>query len=177
MNASNASGRRPRLATVWLGGCAGCHMSVLDIDERLLALAARADIVYSPIIDVKEFPEDVDVTLVEGAIANEDHLEMIRRVRERTGILIALGDCAVTGNVTALRNVIPLQEVLGRAGYPVLAEPVPRLLPLVQPIHKVVRVDAYLPGCPPSADLIWQSILDLLDGKSDDKSKTVPRFG
>ena len=93
-----------RLATVWLGGCSGCHMSFLDLDEWLIDLAGRADLVYSPLADVKEYPENVDVVLVEGAVANEENLEMIRKVRERTKVLVSFGDCAVTGNVTALRN-------------------------------------------------------------------------
>src|SRR4051794_41600029 len=86
-----------RLATVWLGGCSGCHMSFLDLDEFLFDLAARADIVFSPFIDAKEYPEGVDVALVEGAVANEEHLATIRLVRRRTKMLISFGDCAVTG--------------------------------------------------------------------------------
>ncbi|HYG67093.1 MAG TPA: hypothetical protein VD838_05515, partial [Anaeromyxobacteraceae bacterium] len=98
--------RRPRLATVWMGGCSGCHMSFLDLDERLLELAAKADVVFTPIADVKTYPEDVDVALVEGAVANEEHLHVIRTVRARTKLLVAFGDCAVTGNVTAIRNAL-----------------------------------------------------------------------
>lgn len=108
----NMPERKPRIATVWLGGCSGCHMSFLDLDERLIDLAQMADVVFTPIADTKIFPEDVDVTLVEGAIANEDHLEMLHTVRARTRVLAALGDCAITGNVTALRNVWPLDVVL-----------------------------------------------------------------
>src|SRR5271166_2206155 len=106
---------KARLATVWLGGCSGCHMSFLDLDERLIDLAGIADVCYSPIADVKEFPEHVDITLVEGAVANEDHLRDIRLIRQRTRILIAFGDCAVTGNVTALRNLFSVDDVLNRA--------------------------------------------------------------
>src|SRR5918911_4340894 len=101
-----------RLATVWLGGCSGCHMSFLDLDERLIELARLADVVFTPVADTKEFPEDVDVTLVEGAVANEDHLEMLQIVRARTRVLASLGDCAITGNVSALRNVWPVDAVL-----------------------------------------------------------------
>src|SRR5207342_2395057 len=97
---------KPRLATVWLDGCSGCHMSFLDMDERLLEIAARADIVYSPLVDAKEFPAGVDVTLVEGAVSSDDDLRRILEVRERTGILVSLGDCAVTSNVPGLRNPI-----------------------------------------------------------------------
>jgi NAD-reducing hydrogenase small subunit len=181
-----APARRPRIATVWLGGCSGCHMSFLDLDERLLELAAAADVVFSPIADVKEFPEDVDVTLVEGAVANEDHLAMIRRVRARTRVLVSFGDCAVTGNVTALRNPIPLDRVIrlayqeraARPGLPGQDGVVPALLPRVEPLHRVVPVDAYLPGCPPSADLIWAAVTALLRGEPPTPpGAPAPRFG
>src|SRR5574338_95517 len=95
---------RLRLATVWLGGCSGCHMSFLDLDEFLIELAALVDLVYSPIADIKEYPEGVDVVLVEGAIANVENLEFARKVRARSRVVIAFGDCAVTGNVVSLRN-------------------------------------------------------------------------
>jgi NAD-reducing hydrogenase small subunit len=167
--------RKPRLATLWLGGCSGCHMSFLDLDERLLDLAQKADIVFSPIVDVKEFPEDVDLAVVEGSVANEDNLEMIHRVRKRSRHILALGDCAAMGNVPALRNLTTVEEVLQTA-YVARATPpseppvapgiVPRLLPRVLPVHQVVDVDAFLPGCPPSADAIWDAITALLDGES-----------
>lgn len=161
---------RPRLATAWLGGCSGCHMSFLDLDERLIDLAGIADLCYSPIMDVKQFPDQVDVTLVEGAVANEDHLRAIRVIRERTRILVAFGDCAVTGNVTALRNLFSVEDVLNRAyrtadivnGVPNS----PRLLDRVLRIHDVVPVDYYLPGCPPSADTIFEFVSDLLAGRA-----------
>ena len=99
---------KPRVATAWLGGCSGCHMSFLDLDERLIELGEKIDLVYSPIADMKVFPANVDVTLVEGAVANYEHLEHIQTVRRRTKILVSLGDCAVTGNVTAMRNIFKL---------------------------------------------------------------------
>ena len=107
-----------KLATVWLGGCAGCHMSFLDLDEWLFELAQKVDLVFSPIADVKEFPEGVDVVLVEGAIANEDNLALVKKARARSKVLVSFGDCAVTGNVTALRNTLGLSNadaVLDRA--------------------------------------------------------------
>jgi NAD-reducing hydrogenase small subunit len=166
-------GPKPRIATVWLGGCSGCHMSFLDLDERLIELAGLADVVFTPVADTKVFPLDVDVTLVEGAVANEDHLAMLQQVRERTRVLAALGDCAITGNVTALRNVWPVQAVL-RTAYveratfapqvPWEAGILPRLTARVAPLHHVVRVDEYIPGCPPDADRIWQALLALLGG-------------
>jgi NAD-reducing hydrogenase small subunit len=140
-------------------------MSFLDLDERLLDLAAMADVVFTPIADVKTFPEAVDVTLVEGAIANDDHLAMILQVRERTRVLAALGDCAITGNVTALRNVWPVDVVLQTTfGDAASFEPdiIPRLTARVAPLHHLVPVDAYIPGCPPDADRIWAALLALL---------------
>ncbi len=173
--------RKPRLATVWLGGCSGCHMSFLDLDERLLELAARADVVFTPIADVKVFPDDVDVTLVEGAIANEDHLEMLQTVRDRTRRLAALGDCAITGNVTALRNVWPVDVVLRTSFGDVVPDErgiIPRLTKRVAPLHHLVTVDAFIPGCPPDADRIWTSLLALLDGRPVRPADAVaPHFG
>lgn len=163
-----------RLATVWLGGCSGCHMSLLDLDERLIDLAPRIRLVYSPLMDVKEFPDGVDITLVEGAVASVNHLCMIRTVRARTKILVAFGDCAVTGNITALRNPLESADPVLRRAYVELAavqplvpadEAVPALLDRVLPVHHVVPVDLHLPGCPPHSDLIFEVLADLLDGR------------
>lgn len=163
-----------RLATVWLGGCSGCHMSFLDLDEWLVELAEQADLVYSPLADVKVFPPKVDVTLVEGAVANDDNLELIRTVRANTKLLVSFGDCAVTGNVTALRNLAGEPADLLRRVYvdradanPGLpdAAPVPALLPQVLPVHRVVRVDTFLPGCPPSAERIKALLQSVLAGE------------
>jgi NAD-reducing hydrogenase small subunit len=163
-----------RLATVWLGGCSGCHMSFLDLDEWLIDLAARIELVFSPIADVKTYPAGVDVALVEGAVANEDHLEMIRRVRQRTKTLVCFGDCAVTGNVTALRNPLGapasiLQRVYAdgadaRGQLPHAPGIVPELLARVVPVHAVVPVDVYLPGCPPPAARIRALLEQVLAG-------------
>jgi NAD-reducing hydrogenase small subunit len=162
-----------RLATVWLSGCSGCHMSFLDLDERLVELAKVATLVHSPIADVKEFPENVDLTLIEGAVANVDQKEMLKKVRGRTKLLVSLGDCAVTGNVTALRNAWEHsdQAVLERA-YVELADKnpqiptlVPKLLIHARPLHELVKVDQYIPGCPPNADLIWYVVSELLAGR------------
>ncbi len=167
--------RRPRVATVWLGGCSGCHMSLLDMDERLLELAPSMELVFSPFTDVKAFPEHVDIALVEGAVANEDHVEMLQRVRERSTVLVALGDCAVTGNVTALRNPLGgaaavLDRVYGGGanapGRRAAADAmVPILLDKVLTLRALVRVDFYLPGCPPSADAIHHALTELIAGR------------
>ncbi len=164
---------KPRIATIWLDGCSGCHMSLLDMDERLLALADRIELVYGPLVDAKEFPENVDVTLVEGAVATESDLRKIRTVRENTRLLVSFGDCAVTGNVPALRNLLPPDSVLDV--YEVApTEVVPGLLP-VRPVHHVVPVDLYLTGCPPSADVIHETLLALVEGR--EPAHLAPRFG
>src|SRR5512137_1954865 len=95
-----------RAATIWLSGCSGCHMSFLDQDELLFEIAKNIQLVYGPLVDAKVFPENVDVTLIEGAVANEEQLELLKEARQKTKILISLGDCAVTGNVPALRNAL-----------------------------------------------------------------------
>ena len=163
-----------RVATVWLSGCSGCHMSFLDQDERLVDLAKKIQLVYSPIVDVKEFPENVDVTLIEGAIANEEQLSMLKKVRSRTKILISLGDCAVTGNVTALRNswrhsdeAVLLRAYKDKADLnAAIPTAVPKLLIKARPLHEEVKVDYYIPGCPPSADLINYVLTELLAGRA-----------
>lgn len=178
-----------RLATVWLSGCSGCHMSLLDLDEAILDLARRVNLVYSPLVDAKEFPEGVDVTLVEGAVANEENLDEIRRIRIRTRVLVALRDCAVTGNIPALRNPIPPDQVL-RAAYSERATipaipgdgqadgyPVPALLPRVRAVHEVVPVDVFLPGCPPAPGRIVRALQAILDGRPVTLASEDIRFG
>ncbi len=178
---------RLRVATVWLGGCSGCHMSFLDLDEWLIDLAKAVDIVYSPVMDVKQYPENVDVVLVEGAIANEDHVEMMHRVRKNTKIIVAFGDCGVTGNVTAMRN--PLGDpvhVLQRAyrdgadvapQIPSEAGIVPKLTERVTPIHELVPVDLYLPGCPPPAARIKAVLEQIVAGKTPQLAGEDMKFG
>jgi NAD-reducing hydrogenase small subunit len=164
--------RKIRLATVWLDGCSGCHMSLLDTDERLIEVAKHVDVVWGPLVDHKEFPADVDVTLVEGAISSVEDLHRIKLVRARTGILVSLGDCAVTGNVSAMRNRFGARAVLRRAylenetlDAQIPRQVIPELLPMARPVHEVVPVDVFVPGCPPSADLIFSVLSDLLEGK------------
>ena len=174
---------KPRVATVWLDGCSGCHMSLLDMDERLLELAGKMDLVCSPYVDQKEFPENVDVTLVEGAVSSNEDLEKIHLIRSRTRVLVSLGDCAVTANIPSMRNPFSAQSVLDRAyvenvtflpGAP--KEGVPTLLPQARPIHEFVNVDVFVPGCPPSADTIYTVISELLEGRVPELSSKT-RFG
>lgn len=172
---------KPKLATVWLDGCSGCHMSLLDIDERLLTLTERADLVYSPLVDAKIFPDDVDIVLVEGAVSTDEDLERVQRVRKRSKTLVAFGDCAITTNVPGMRNAFDgdaAKPLYDRAyGENVTAvvngvvrptRDVPHHLPRTLPVHKVVEVDVFLPGCPPSADRIFDAVVALLDGRKPD---------
>ena len=175
-----------RLATAWLGGCSGCHMSFLDLNERLIDLMQQADLVYSPIADVKEFPDDVDATLVEGAVANVDHLALARQIRARSKIVVSFGDCAVTGNVTSLRNRLDVDDLLtqiyregpGQAPRGAEADRImPALLPKVLPLHQVIAVDAFIPGCPPDPERIWAAITALLAGKTVELPAEMRTFG
>jgi len=177
------SPRKLRLATVWLGGCSGCHMSLLDLDERLLGLAARLELVYSPFVDVKEYPAGVDVCLVEGAVATADHGPLLRRIRRQTGLVVAMGDCACTGNVTALRNgrggsaAVELRQAQGAsAGQKAGHALVPSLLPAARPLHELLTVDLFLPGCPPPAALLGDVLEALCAGRAPDLSGRL-RFG
>jgi NAD-reducing hydrogenase small subunit len=154
-----------KLATVWL-----------DVAEKV-------ELVYSPLVDPKEFPEMADLTLVEGAVSSQDDLEKIKKVRAHTRILVALGDCAVTANVPSMRNPFGVEAVIKRACYenvslqaqtPSVA--VPALLKRVRPIHDVVTVDVHVPGCPPSADSIFAIVAALIEGQTPDVA-SLTRFG
>jgi NAD-reducing hydrogenase small subunit len=171
------------LATVWLDGCSGCHMSFLDMDERLIELAELVDVVYSPIVDAKEFPEEVDIALVEGAVASVEDEKKIRKIRAHSKILVAMGDCAVTGNVPSMRNPIGPEPILERAFIEnATVQPqipcvvVPELLTVVRPIHEFVKVDVFLPGCPPSADTFHTALTALVTGAPLD-IPALTRFG
>ncbi len=174
---------KAKLATVWLDGCSGCHMSLLDMDERLLVLAQLVDVIHSPVVDPKEFPEAVDITLVEGAVSSDEDIHKIRNIRKHTKLLAALGDCAVTANVPSMRNSFKTEAILHRA-YIELAtteaqvpyRSVPLLQPKSRPLHEFVKVDLFIPGCPPSADTIFFAVTELLAGRVPNLSDRT-RFG
>ena len=172
-----------KFATVWLDGCSGCHMSFLDTDERLLELANKIDVVYSPLVDNKIFPKNVDVTLVEGAVSSDEDLKKIQLIRSKTKILIALGDCAVTGNIPSMRNKFEVNTILRRAyvenatiGGKIPDVDLPTLLPEARPVHEIVKVDMYLPGCPPPADVIYYVLSELLANRTPNLEQRT-RFG
>jgi len=171
-----------KLATVWLDGCSGCHMSLLDMDEQLIAIANKVDIVYGPLVDFKEFPEWVDVTLVEGSVSSEEDLAKIRNIRAHTKVLVSMGDCAVTGNVPSMRQQFPLKDVMARAYVENASlnqhtpdQVIPRLNKNVRPVHEIVTVDVFLPGCPPPSTQIVRVINELLEGRIPELAEA--RFG
>jgi NAD-reducing hydrogenase small subunit len=166
---------KPRIATTSLCGCFGCHMSLLDIDERILQLAEIVEFDRSPIDDLKHISQRCTVGLIEGGCANEENVEVLREFRRNCDILVSVGDCATTGGLPALRNMVPLKECLEEAYIhgPSVHNPagtvpndveLPLLLDQVYPAHEVVKIDYHLPGCPPSADTLWEALNALLGG-------------
>lgn len=170
---------KKKLATVWLGGCSGCHMSLLDIDERILEVAKLADIVKCPIVDGKAFPE-CDIALVEGAVTSDEHLHEIKLIRRRAKTVIAFGDCAVMTNVTGMRNYFPLKEVFDAAyvnavsndglGQVPVHQALLKLSDKVVPLQEVINVDFVIPGCPPGADTIFYVLYEFLNDRIPDLS-------
>ena len=162
------------IATTSLAGCFGCHMSVLDIDERILDLIELVEFNKSPIDDIKKFTKPVDIGIVEGGCCNSENVEILKYFRENCKILVSLGECAIMGGLPAMRNGIPIQECLNEAYLdgPTVQEnheriipndeELPLLLAKVYPCHEVVKVDYFLPGCPPRADLIWNALYALI---------------
>ena len=168
---------KPKIATTSLAGCFGCHMSIMDIDERILKLAEIVEFDKSPINDIKRFTDRCEVGLIEGGCANMENVEVLRYFRKHCNILVSVGECAIMGGLPAMRNGIPLKECLHEAflsGPSVVdglipGDPdLPLILDRVYPCHEVVKIDYFLPGCPPNADLIWESLVALLNGKEAD---------
>ena len=172
-----------KLATAWLDGCSGCHMSLLDVDELLVALVEKVDLVYGPLVDAPEYPESVDVALVEGAVSSTGDQRLAQTIRSRTKILISLGDCAVTSNVPSMRNTVPVKKLLERlyvegadAAPGVPKDGLPTLLRRAVPLAEVVKVDIHIPGCPPKPGAIAHVLTSLLSGKKPELAGLV-KFG
>ena len=169
---------KPKVASDWLCGCAGCHMSLLDIDERIVQVVELVDLRSTPITDLKHPDESgVDVGILEGGINNTTQEEVAKLMRKRSKILVALGDCAVFGGVPAMRNFFTLEEAL-RRGYvetestdsegKIPSSPELAKMTKVRAIHEVVPVDIFVPGCPPDADVIFYVISELAQGRMPD---------
>jgi NAD-reducing hydrogenase small subunit len=164
------------IATASLAGCFGCHMSLLDIDERILKLFELVEFNKSPIDDIKTITKPVDIGLIEGGCCNSENVDVLRSFRKNSKVLVSVGECAIMGGLPALRNSIPLKECLDEAylNSPTVApedrlipsdEDLPIILDRVYPCHEIVKIDHFLPGCPPSADLIWEAVTALVEGR------------
>ncbi|HYQ70798.1 MAG TPA: NADP oxidoreductase [Gammaproteobacteria bacterium] len=162
-----------RVATASLAGCFGCHMSLLDIDERILPLVELVEFDRTPLTDIKTVG-DCDLGIIEGGVANAENVEVLLEFRKHCKVLVAMGACAVNGGIPAMRNQFELRECLeesyvhgvGVANAMIPDDPeIPLLLNKVHPIHEVVKIDYFLPGCPPSGDTIWTFLTELLEGK------------
>ncbi len=167
---------KPKVATASLAGCFGCHMALLDIDDRILKLIELVDFDRSPVDDIKKFTGRVTVGLIEGGCCNEENVKVLQDFRAHCDILISVGDCAIMGGLPAMRNTVPLQECLNEAYLqgPTVYNPsgkipndpeIPLLLNKVFPCSEVVKIDYHLPGCPPPADTLWEALVALLEGK------------
>lgn len=165
------------VATTSLAGCFGCHMSLLDIDDKILDLIELVEFNKSPIDDIKNFTKMCDIGLIEGGCCNDENVHVLKDFRAHCKTLVSVGECAIMGGLPALRNTVPLQECLEEAylnspsvsgnndaGIIPNDPELPVLLNKVYPCHEVVRIDYHLPGCPPTAELIWEALYALITG-------------
>jgi NAD-reducing hydrogenase small subunit len=174
------------VATTSLAGCFGCHMSLLDIDERILDLIEVVEFNKSPINDIKNFTKHCDIGLIEGGCCNSENVHMLRDFRKHCTTLVAVGECALMGGLPAMRNGIPVQECLAEAyrngptvtGNTIIPndDEIPMILDRVYPCQEIVKIDYYLPGCPPRADLIWNALIALVKGTPIDLPYETIKF-
>ena len=175
--------KKLKLATVWLDGCSGCHMSLLDLDANLIPILRKVDIVYGPLVDAQEFPDDVDFTLVEGAVSSQEDADRIQKIRHSSKLLISLGDCAVTANVAGMRNTVPVSKLLQQIYVDgadeskcIPGKGLPSLLKQARPVQDFVKVDVCIPGCPPPAKVIATYLNTLVDGRKPEANPKI-KFG
>ncbi len=180
-----APGEKIRVATCSLAGCFGCHMSFLDLDERLIDLLDYVEFDRSPLDDLKTFTQDCDVGLIEGGVCNTENIETLKTFRERCKVIIAVGACAISGGVPALRNPIDVRELLEEAYVNAMGvdngriptDPeLPHILEDVSPIHEVVKVDFFLPGCPPSPEAFWRVLNSVIEGRQPELTYDIMHF-
>jgi NAD-reducing hydrogenase small subunit len=177
--------KKIRVGTIWLDGCSGCHMSFLDMDERIIELSQYMDVVYSPYVDAKEIPSDVDLFIVEGALSTDHDIKIIKEIRKNSKLVLALGDCAVTGNISSMKNLFGTEAILQK-GYSDLADHnesgeypskvIPKLLDKVIPLNEAIDVDYFVPGCPTPADAIYEVIKAIIENR-EIKISDYTRFG
>lgn len=178
---------KPKVATVWLESCAGCHMSFLDIDERIVDLLSKVELTASPITDIKDIPE-VTLGIIDGGIGNDEELHIAHELRKKCKILMVMGDCAVFGGINAMRNFITPENLL-KGAYAdgatdttinptgkMPGENIPQLLPQANSIDRFVKVDVYIPGCPPDADAIYYALSEILAGRIPKLPKNLTRY-
>ncbi len=175
--------RKIKVATIWLDGCSGCHMSLLDLDTALIPMTRRVELVYGPLVDAHEFPEEVDVTFIEGAVSTDEDAEKVQQIRQNSKVLVALGDCAVTGNVAAMRNTVPVRKLLqsvyvdksDREGA-IPKENLPQLASQCRPVQDFVKIDISVPGCPPQSKVIGEVLDNLLENRKPEAAMKL-KFG
>ncbi|MDE3246831.1 MAG: NADP oxidoreductase [Acidobacteriota bacterium] len=174
-----------KVATCSLAGCFGCHMSLLDIDERLLDLLEIVEFDRSPINDIKHISQPVDLGLVEGGVCNAENVHVLQEFRKLCKVLVAVGECSITGGIPSMRNSFTLKQCLevafirgvGTENAHIPDDPeIPLLLNKVRPLHHVVKIDYFLPGCPPSADAFWYFLTELLAGRDPSLPQELLRF-
>lgn len=174
-----------KVATCSLAGCFGCHMSLLDIDERLLDLLEIVEFDRSPINDIKHISQPVDLGLIEGGVCNAENIHVLHEFRKMCRILVAVGECGITGGIPSMRNSFTLKECLEEsyirgigtenAQIPDDLE-IPLLLDKVRPLHHIVKIDYFLPGCPPSADAFWHFLTELVAGRDPSLPRELIHF-
>ncbi len=169
---------KARIASTSLAGCFGCHTSFLDMDERLLDLIGQVEFDRSPFTDIKHCGP-CDIGIIEGGVCNAENVHVLREFRANCRILVAIGACAINGGLPALRNHLSVSSIL-EAVYRTDMIPndpeLPLLLDKVYPLHEVVRIDCFIPGCPPSSDTIWKVLTDLLAGRQPELSSRQIRY-